>query len=193
MIQPWKQISWESLIRTRVFDLLRRIATSPRTGRDCEFFLLDTPDWVNIVPVTPDGELVLVRQYRHGTDEVTLEIPGGMVDPGDPSAEAAARRELWEETGYRASRLRPVGWVHPNPAIQNTRCHTFVAEEAIAAGAPEPDGEEDLEVVRVPLGRVPALVAEGSITHALVICAFVQALGLGAPSQLEPDGSTEES
>lgn len=181
MKKPWTRLSDDTLVQTPVFDLKRRVSRSPRTGEDCTFYRLDTPDWVNIVPITPDGELVLVRQYRHGTDTTTLEIPGGMMDPEDPSPEHAARRELREETGYQAERLRAVGWVHPNPAIQNTRCHTYLAEGVRQTTEQDPDDSEDLDVVLVPVHEVPRRVQDGSITHALVVCAFVFAFGLQSP------------
>ena len=116
--------------------------------------------------VTDDDELVLVEQYRHGVERLTLEIAGGMVDPGETPLEAA-RRELREETGYDAARLREVGWVHPNPAIQNTRCYTFVAEGAVPAGAQDPDSSEDLDVVRVPLADSTLVPLPDSVSDEL--------------------------
>lgn len=181
MIRPWPLVESALMADARVFQLHRERATSPRTGQDCDFYVLRTPNWVNVVPVTPEGELVLVRQYRQGVHAVTLEIPGGTMDPGDPSPEAAARRELLEETGYAAEVLRPIGWVHPNPAIQDTVCHSFLAQGAHPVAAQSPDGSEDLDVVLVPLDAIPDLVARGEITHSLVLCAFAMAFGLLPP------------
>ena len=104
-------------------------------------------------------------------ERFTLEIPGGMCD-GDEPPEKAAERELREETGYVCDRLEPLGWVHPNPAVQTNRCHTFLARNVRRDGEPRPDPDEDLEVVEVPLADVPALIRDGTITHALVVCAF---------------------
>ena len=79
------------------------------------------PDWINVIPLTDDGQVVMVRQYRFGIEGFTLEIPGGMCDPGEPPLEAA-RREMREETGYAPSEMIELGWVHPNPPLQNNRC-----------------------------------------------------------------------
>lgn len=145
---------------------------SPRTERTFEFYVIDAPDWVNVVPVTPDGAVVCVRQYRAGTDAVTLEIPGGMIDPDDADAIAAGRRELREETGYASDRWVDLGAVAPNPAIQSNRCSTVVALDARPDGAQQLDGAEEIDVVRVPLDDVPGLIAGGRISHSLVVAAF---------------------
>jgi 8-oxo-dGTP pyrophosphatase MutT (NUDIX family) len=180
MLKSWPVISTEKLLDTRVFSLVKRQARSPRSGELCDFFLMEAPHWVNIVPITRDGRLVLVRQFRQGVDELTLEIPGGMMDPEDPSPEHAARRELLEETGYTAGPMRQAGWVEPNPALQTNRCYTFVAEGLHAPGPLQPDGSEDLEVVHIPLAEVPEYVRSGRIRHSLVIAAFALSFGLGA-------------
>ena len=130
------------------------------------------PDWVNVVAITADGKAVLVRQFRHGTEQTTLEIPGGAVDPSDRSALAAARRELREETGYVARRWTRLGVVDPNPAFQTNACTTFLAEGAHPAGHPDPDEGEELEVVLVPVRRLKSLARRGVVRHALVIVAF---------------------
>lgn len=155
----------------RVFSLRTDSARSPRTNRVHDFFILESSPWVNIVPLTPNDEVVMVQQYRHGIRSVTLEIPGGLVDPGD-SPEDAARRELLEETGYRGEALVHLGAVHPNPAIQNNICHTFLAENVYSTGMQNQDEREDIEVVLMPLVEIPRLIREGTITHSLVIVAF---------------------
>ena len=189
MLKNWPVLGTERLLDTRVFALLKRQARSPRSGEPCDFFLLEAPHWVNIVPITRDGELVLVRQYRQGVEAFTLEIPGGMMDPTDPSAEHAARRELLEETGYEAGALREVGWVEPNPALQNNRCYTFVAEDLHAPGPLQPDGSEDLEVVHIPVGEVPEYVRSGKIRHSLVIAAFALSFWLSPEASQGSGGS----
>lgn len=170
-MQPWETIEEVPEGDYRVFSVHRRRARSPRSDQAHDFFVIDAPDWVNVVPVTPEGAVVCVEQYRPGTDAVTLEIPGGMVDPGETPAEAA-RRELLEETGYAAERFIALGAVDPNPAIQNNGCHTFLAAGAWRKEAPSPDGAEELDVQTVPLKETDALVREGRIRHALVVVAF---------------------
>jgi 8-oxo-dGTP pyrophosphatase MutT (NUDIX family) len=124
-----------------------------------------------VIPLTPKKEVVLIRQYRHGIRDVTLEIPGGLVEKGDTPEEAAAK-ELAEETGYRCAEMISFGAVHPNPAIQNNLCYTFLAKDAFVGGVQEQDEKEDIEVLLRPLDQIPRLIREGEITHSLVVVAF---------------------
>src|SRR5215468_5476548 len=98
---PWELVRSEYLARCRILNLRRDLSIDPRDGRQHDFYVIEAPDWVNVIPLTPDGQVVMIEQYRHGSGEVTLEIPGGMVDEGEEPHEAAVR-ELWEETGYRS-------------------------------------------------------------------------------------------
>jgi 8-oxo-dGTP pyrophosphatase MutT (NUDIX family) len=171
-VDLWTIVEARSVYGCRIFSLTERRSRSPRTGDIHDFHVLECPDWVNIVPLTADREVVMVKQYRHGLDGITLEIPGGMLDPDDPSPLVAARREMQEETGYDSADVVPIGVVHPNPAIQTNRCHTFLARDVRLTGPLRWDGTEETEVVVVPLDRVPELVRDGAITHALVVAAF---------------------
>lgn len=169
--KPWTIISSHCDKSYRVFNLRTDRACSPRTDRTHDFFILESSPWVNIIPLTSKNEVVLVQQYRHGIRDVTLEIPGGLVEPHD-SPEEAARRELLEETGYQEESLICLGAVHPNPAIQNNLCYTFLAENVYRAGKQNQDEREDIEVILRPLLDIPRLIREGAITHSLVIVAF---------------------
>jgi 8-oxo-dGTP pyrophosphatase MutT (NUDIX family) len=168
---PWTTIERERIQSCRVFEVERIRARSPRTGRSHEFFGIGASDWVNVIPLTPEGRVVMVRQFRHGVGAVTLETPGGIVDPGESPAQAAAR-ELLEETGYRAGSIAPLGSVNPNPALFGNRLHAFVARDArqvaeIAGGETE---ETVVELVALPALRERVL--GGEVDHALVVAAF---------------------
>lgn len=170
-VAPWKILESRRRDHLRIFGLRIDRAVSPRTGRDHDFYVLESRSWVNVIPLTPDEQVVLVRQYRHGTREVTLEIPGGIVD-SDDRPEEAARRELKEETGYAAQELFPLGYVHPNPAFLDNRCYSFLARGCLPAGGQQQDEKEDIEVALRPLTEIPAMIRRGEITHSLVIAAF---------------------
>ncbi|ACY46948.1 NUDIX hydrolase [Rhodothermus marinus] len=169
---PWKCLHREVLADYKVFRIWREQVQPPRAPRPYDFYLLEAIDWVNVIPITPDGKVVFVRQYRYGTREVSLEIPGGAVDPDDPSPLEAARRELREETGYEAERLVYLGAVAPNPAILTNRCHTFLAENVRPVGPQQLDDAEEIEVVLLDPAEIPERIRRGEINHALVVAAF---------------------
>jgi ADP-ribose diphosphatase len=169
----WETLNTERVYTTPIFDLHRRKSSHPHRG-ERDFYVLSAPAWVNIIPLTPQGEVVMVRQYRHGISDFTLEIPGGMIDPEDPDPAQAARREMREECGYDSNIIIPLGQVHPNPAIQPHFCYSFYARDVLKVGEPDPNpgGSEETEVELVPLTDIKRMIATGKITHALVITAF---------------------
>jgi ADP-ribose pyrophosphatase len=181
-IKPWSLISSKKDRSFRIFDLRTDRAISPRTNKEHDFYVLESYDWVNVIPLTRQNEVVLIRQYRHGIRRVTLEIPGGIVEQGD-SPEETARRELLEETGYSASDMILVGSVHANPAFLNNCCYTYLARDVSSSGGQEQDEKEDIEIVIKPLEEIPRLIREGEITHSLVLAAFYRFYMEYRPSQ----------
>jgi len=172
MILPWSLARSRTEIENRIFTLKTRTHISPRTGREHDFYVLEAGDWVNVVPLTPEGQVLLVRQFRHATREVTIEIPGGLIEDGQTPEEAAAR-ELLEETGYSASELIYLGRVRPNPAILTNWCYTFLARDVFRVSQIQTDETEELELVKLGLDRISEMIASGEIDHALVLSAFV--------------------
>ncbi len=172
MIKPWLKVASKPLGDFRIFTLRSDRAISPRNGTEHEFFVIDCVNWVNVIAVTPDSHLVMVEQYRHGTNTVELEIPGGMVDRNDASPVLAGVRELREETGYVGENARLIGRIFPNPAIQSNSCHTVLVENCRLEHAVDFDHGEDLITRLIPLADIPGLVAAEKIQHSLVVVAL---------------------
>jgi 8-oxo-dGTP pyrophosphatase MutT (NUDIX family) len=128
-------------------------------------------DWVNVIALTPDDQVVLIEQYRDGLDRIALEIPGGMIDPGE-SPEQAGVRELREESGFAGDSVELLGMVHPNPAFMTNRAYTVLVRGAREVGELQQDEGEDIAVRVVPFADIPELVRSGAISHTLVIAAF---------------------
>lgn len=173
-ILPWTKIESQRIADCKVFSVDRNRALMPTgdASRAYDFYILNPSQWCNVIPITDDGRVVFIEQYRHGIEKVTLEIPGGAVDPEDPTSQFAAGRELFEETGYAADELVFIGRNHPNPAIQSNYCDSYLARGARQLCEPTFHGSEDITIRLVELEEVPSLIASGAITHALVLVAF---------------------
>ncbi len=175
--KPWECLQSErgpDLIICRArFDELR----NPRTGEAMRRTVLETPDWVNVVALTPERELVVVRQFRFGPRLITTEIPGGVVDPGEFHGDAA-KRELREETGYTSTRWTALGSVEPNPAFHDNTCFHWLAEEAVLTDELELDPGEDIRVCLLSEAAARDEIASGRMRHSLVIAALARVLDL---------------
>lgn len=172
MKRNWSTTAREPLVTTPVFSIHKDRKSRPGDPQERHFYVIDAVDWVNVIPLTTNDEVVLVEQHRHGTNQTSLEIPGGMIDAEDASPEVAAAREMLEETGYAGAELQELGVVHPNPAIQSNRCYSFLARDVRKVGELRLDETEDIEVVCYPIAEIPELMSSGRITHALVLAGF---------------------
>jgi 8-oxo-dGTP pyrophosphatase MutT (NUDIX family) len=169
--ETWKRVSSENIADCRVFKVREDFCERESDGARHSFFVIENPDWVNIIALTARGEVVLIEQFRYGTEEIILEIPGGMVDENE-DAETAARRELLEETGFSSGEFVFLGKSHPNPAIQNNEIYHYMALNCEKTGDVKFDEHESVVTKLVSLAEIRNLILEGKITHSLVIAAF---------------------
>lgn len=176
-VQAWRELTRETIVDARIFTLERSVAVSPVDDQPHTFHRIGSVDWVQILPITADDEAILVRQYRHGAERITLELPGGLIDEGEEPA-TAALRECLEETGYRARSARPLGAVNPNPALFRNWLHSFYATDVEPESAIQNTGTEITEVVRVPVSDLEGLLVSGEINHALVAATLWRYLSL---------------
>lgn len=167
----WEKLGSEVKMKTRVFEVAAVNYRHGPRGTTKEFSVIHSADWVNVIALTADHQLVLVRQFRYGIDEFSLEIPGGIIEHGESPLIAGAR-ELEEETGFSGTPARLLGTVHPNPAIQSNHCHFVFVENARKTHELSWDDDEEIEVLTKPVDEVYALARSGKITHSLVLDAL---------------------
>jgi 8-oxo-dGTP pyrophosphatase MutT (NUDIX family) len=170
-LEDWPLVSSEIMHDLGLFRLSRDRAINPRTEQQHDFFVIHLPDWLQVVPLTVDGRLILVRQFRHASRRAGLEVPGGLLDPDDPGPSEAAARELREETGYGGGRMVHLLDLWPQPALLNCRARFFAALDVEPQGEISLDAGEDLEVVLVDPDEVDGLVASGEIFNAMTVMA----------------------
>jgi 8-oxo-dGTP pyrophosphatase MutT (NUDIX family) len=172
MIKPWPKLHSQTVGDFRIFQIRSDRKESPRTGQAHDFYVIDCVNWVNVLALTPDGYLVMVEQYRHGSNTVELEIPGGMMDATDQSPILAGLRELREETGYEGEAPVIIGEIFPNPAIMSNTCYTLLLTNCRSRHATLFDHGEDLITRLVPVEELSNLVSSGQIRHSLVVVAL---------------------
>ena len=183
MTLNWKTLHSQTILRDRWIDLRADRCVTPQGVEIAPYYVLSYPDWVNVVAITPDDHLVLVRQYRHGAGKVCLELPSGSDEAGE-DPQVAARRELAEETGYASERWQVLSVLSPNPASHANRVHSFLALDAVPGTQRQLDaGEEGLSIELRPLPQMLEQLSAGGLDQALHVSALL--LGLMALGRLK--------
>ncbi len=175
ILPRWITKDNEVLAKTRIFSLEKSRRHEEGTQKNGEFYVLDAADWINVIAITPDNNVVLVEQFRHGSEDFELEIVGGLVEK-DEAPKDAALRELREETGYvmsDESQITLMGKVLPNPAFLNNTCYTYLITNVKQVGEQKFDEHENIIVRLEPLEKIDDLIRTGHITHSLVVAAFM--------------------
>ena len=167
----WIRGADRSLLQTRVFGVRASKFRHPDRVDEKEFFVIDPPDWAMVVPVTPDGKLVMVRQFRFGSEQLSWELPGGVIERGE-DPKVAAVRELREETGYAGGEPTLLGSVHPNPAIQSNRAHVILVPDVVRKAETAWDEDEEIAMELTPVDDVLRRARNGEVTHALMLNAL---------------------
>jgi len=181
----WKRETRDTVADCRVFRVVRQRSRREGDGRMADWFVINTDDFVNVVATTRDKKIVLVRQFRHGSDGFSWELPGGMVDSGE-DPEAAAIRELAEETGFVGSSKGVFAGCHPNPAIMDNRCHFVLVRDAEKTMRQNWDEHEEMEVGIFAMDELWQMVADGKLTHSLTLAALLHYSRLAALDAKRP-------
>jgi ADP-ribose pyrophosphatase len=172
MIKKWDTIEKKFVENYKIFDLFRIKRKNSEIKKEGNFVVLETSSWVNIIPITIDNKVILIEQYRHGIDEITLEVPGGLVEM-DEEPRLAGQRECLEETGFGSDDdALLIGENYPNPAFLNNKCYSYVWFNCSKKDEQHLDGSEDINVIEVPLESIKKLIVDKKIQHSLVLDAF---------------------
>jgi ADP-ribose pyrophosphatase len=163
---------WKILASNYLHKHIRQDTCELANGRVFKPIILEYTDWVTVVALTRAQEVVMIRQYRHGAQQVILELPGGAMDPGEESPLLAARRELLEETGYSGETFIQIGKVSPNPANQTNLIHSFLALDVEKVSSQELDGTEEIEVLLLPLEEVISMAKRGDLLQSMQVSAI---------------------
>ena len=169
-IEPWITTQERVEYTTNIFKVLKRSMLLTSENHSATFSVLEAPDWINVIALTAENEIVLVEQYRYGTEVPTLELPGGVCDPGEEPLQTS-QRELMEETGFSSEEWIYLGKVSSNPAMQTNYTHTYLAKDTVKSGEQQLDGNERINVHVMPLIEFLDLVRTGEIDHSLVVAA----------------------
>lgn len=173
----WKVLESKEILKTGFYRLRADKCELPDGRVMPAYYVMEFQDWVNVIPITADNQVVLIEQYRHAIGRNTYEFPGGTMDPkGGELPEQAALRELVEETGYVPEEIRYIGKHRPNPAIQNNYLHTFVALGCQKMQEQKLDPFEDIHVVTRSVPETIEMAFDGGIDHSLIIASLFKSL-----------------
>lgn len=172
MVKPWKIMSDERLFSSAPFNVIKRKLRKPDEGKIFDSYIIDAPEWVNIIGVTDKDEILLIEQFRFGSNTIELEIPGGVIEKGENPVDGA-RREFEEETGFSSDEFIEIGCVNANPAIMNNKCYTFLAKNIYKKGAQSLDPDEIIDYKLIKYSEVREKLKKGKITNAYVVAAFL--------------------
>jgi ADP-ribose pyrophosphatase len=172
MIRRWEILNRKKMHDFKIMQIEAKEVRSPRTGNAADVLAIHFPAWVVVLAITAAKEVVMVRQYRHGTEKIHLELPGGLMDPGDPSPIVAAQRELLEETGYGSQELRIIGECFPQPAILSNKCFMCLASNAEYKQDQALDEGEDIEIIKIPMADIPSKIDSNDIDNGMTLLAF---------------------
>lgn len=172
MIPIWETTAKKELLDLKIFKAEMVTRKHSQSGKISEFVVLNSSNWANIIPITKDGNILIIEQFRQGTNSITLEIPGGLIEINEEPIEAA-RRECIEETGYSSDKeLELLGISQPNPAFLNNKCYTYVWFDVEKKFIQNFDENEEINVIPTPINEVKQLIRQGKINHSIITTAF---------------------
>ena len=171
-VHHWETLSESSLVETPIFSLKSKRCRHPKRGSEGDFYVIESNDWVNVLPITVDHQVILVNQYRFGVECESWELPGGVIDDGENDPVEAGLRELREETGYTSKSAELMQSIRPNPAIQNNFCHLVVARNCVLSEQIKWDEHEEISMKLVPIEEVFEMAFRGEIFHSLSVTAL---------------------
>jgi ADP-ribose pyrophosphatase len=180
-MRPWKKLQSTPVIEDRWFRVTADRCELPNGLVLDPFYVVHEKEWVHVFAVDAKNQVLVVRQYRYAANATCLELPGGVIDPGEEPL-VAAKRELLEETGYSSTEWELVGSMFANPARQTNRVHIFLARNATVAGKQQLDASEDIEYLLLPIQAIQKSIENGQFSQALHIASYYRCIYHAASS-----------